>query len=74
MVILRNKLFSRKEDREIVPNDIVEKAKSEGVIQEYKGKWRIISFKTNPPTIWPAEYSSKEKANGALRGYQASKR
>lgn len=73
MVILRNKRFSKKEDREIVPHELAEKAKKEGVVQEYNGSWRIISFKTNPPTFWSAHYTSKASAEAGLRGYQQSK-
>ena len=62
-------------DREIVPNSIVKKVlDGEGVIHYYKGYWRIVSMKTNPPTFWPAKFSSKEKAENQLKAYQVNKR
>ena len=77
MIVLRNKLYSRKKnpgDREIVPKDIAEKGRKEGVIQQDKnGKWRIISYKTDPPTFWNSTYETKEKAEESLRAYQANK-
>lgn len=64
-----------KQDREVVPDDIAEKAKKEGVIQKKpNGKWGIISFKTNPPTWWDAEYDSEESAKKGLSGYFANKK
>lgn len=75
MIIKRNKTFSAKQDnREIVPAELVEKAKKEGVIQEYKGKWRIISLKAEPPRFWDSHYTSKEKAEKALDAYHANKK
>ena len=47
-------------------------AKSEGgsgCIKEMGGAWRVISNKTDKP--WPAKYTSKAKAEAALRGYHA---
>ena len=77
MKLLRNKLYSKKKapgDREIVPSDIAEKGKKEGVIQKDKdGNWRIISYKTDPPTFWPAVYKTREKAASALAGYHSNK-
>lgn len=70
------KRFSKKPvgDREIVDDITAEKAKKTSVIQKKpNGKWGIISFKTIKPTWWPSEYSSEEKALGALRGYHSSK-
>ena len=72
MVILRNKNFS-KEAREKVPENIAKKAKEDGVVQEYKGSWRIVSFKTNPPTFWNSHYTSKSSAEAGLRGYFKNK-
>lgn len=75
MIIKRNKTFSSKrDDREIVPAELVKKAETEGVIQEYNGKWRIISLKANPPRFWNSHYSSKEKATKALDAYHANKK
>lgn len=72
MVILRNKNFS-KESREKVPEEVAKKAKEDSVIQEYKGSWRIVSFKTNPPTFWNSHYTSKSSAQSALKGYWVNK-
>ena len=68
------KLYS-KQDREVVPDDIVEKVKNGGgVIQkDHNGDWRIVSMKTNPPTFWDAHYDSKASARKALGGYFANK-
>lgn len=68
------KKFS-KQDREVVPADIVKKVKDGGgVIQkDHNGDWRIISMKTNPPTFWNAHYDSKALASKALGGYFANK-
>jgi hypothetical protein len=61
-------------NREIVPPEIVEKVKNgEGVIHFYKGYWRIVSMKTNPPTFWDSKYKSKADASKALSGFHASK-
>lgn len=63
-----------KQDREVVPDDIAKEGKKSGVIQKDKnGDWRIISYKTSPPTFWNSHYTSREKAEAALRGYQANK-
>lgn len=69
------KQFS-KQDREVVPADIVKKVKDGGgVIQkDHNGDWRIVSMKTNPPTFWDAHYDSKALASKALGGYFANKR
>lgn len=73
------KKFS-KQDREIVPVDIVKKVKDGGgVIQkDHNGDWRIISMKTKTnksgkPEFWDARYDSKESAQKALGGYFANK-
>lgn len=70
MILRKNKVFS---DREKVPESIAKKAKKSGVVQKYKGSWRIVSFKTNPPEFWDAHYNSKSSAESGLRGYQSSK-
>lgn len=64
-----------KQDREVVPADIVKKVKDGGgVIQkDHNGDWRIVSMKTNPPTFWDAHYDSKALASKALGGYFANK-
>lgn len=59
-------------DREKVPADILEKAKTDGVVQQDKdGNWRIISLKDGE--FWNAHYQTKESAEAALRGYHAQK-
>lgn len=79
MILLRNKLYSKKDpgDREIVPKDIAEKGRKEGVIQKDKnGKWRIISYKTDPPTFWPnanGGFDTKEEAEDQLAAYHSRK-
>ena len=67
----KRKVFS---EREIVPRDIAQKARKEGVVQQDRnGDWRIISFKQNPPEFWDAHYDSKEDAEKALGAYHAQK-
>lgn len=74
MIILRQKKYSKGQDRGIVPKDIAEKGKKDGVVQKDEaGNWRIISYKTNPPTFWNSKYETKSNAEAALRGYQANK-
>ena len=71
MIILRNKSFS---GREIVNKETAERGKKEGVIQKKpNGKWGIISYKTNPPEFWNADYDTKESAEKALGAYHANK-
>lgn len=69
-----------KQDREVVPADIVQRVKDGGgVIQkDHNGDWRIISMKTKTnksgkPEYWDAKYDSKESASKALGGYFANK-
>lgn len=69
-----------KQDREVVPANIVKKVKDGGgVIQkDHNGDWRIISMKTKTnksgkPEFWDARYDSKESAQKALGGYFANK-
>lgn len=74
MIILRKKLFSKKEVREKVDKETADKARKEGVIQKKpNGKWGIISFKTNPPEWWSANYETKESADDALAAFHANK-
>lgn len=71
MIILRNKKFS---GREIVDKETAERGRKEGVIQKKpNGKWGIISYKTNPPEFWDANYDTKESAEKALGAYHANK-
>ena len=64
-----------KQDREVVPADIVKKVKDGGCViqKDHNGDWRIVSMKTNPPTFWDAHYDSKALASKALGGYFANK-
>lgn len=68
-MVYRIKRFS---SREKVPANILEKAKTEGVVQkDSKGRWRIVSIKAKE--FWDPIYSSKEKGESALAGYHAQK-
>lgn len=69
-----------KQDREIVPADIVKKVKDGGgVIQkDHNGDWRIISMKTKTnksgkAEFWPSRFKTKESALDQLQAYQKSK-
>ena len=72
------KLYS-KQDREVVPPDIAEKARKEGVIQKDKdGYWRIISLKTKTnksgkEEYWPQKSKNREDMVKILQSYQANK-
>lgn len=71
-MIIKRKLYSQ---REKVPSDIAKEGKKSGVVQKDKnGKWRIISYKTNPPEFWDAHYKTKENAEKALDAYHANKK
>lgn len=81
MIILREKTYvwSSKtykpkgpDNREDVPESILEEAKESGVVQkDSEGKWRIISLQAKK--YWTPKYQSKEKAEAALRAYQANR-
>ena len=76
MIIKRSKNFSKKSpgDREICPPDFAKKARDgEGVVQKIDGKWRVISLKTEPPSLWPQIFSSKEKGEKAVAAYHLHK-
>ena len=69
-----------KQDREIVPADIVKRVKDgDGVIQkDHNGDWRIISMKTKTnksgkAEFWSGHYSSKKDASAALGNYWKNK-
>jgi hypothetical protein len=67
------KKFSKAGDRDRVPEEIIKKVKAgEGVIHKYKGSWRIVSMKTNPPTFWDAHYETRERAEAGLRAWAAN--
>ena len=60
-------------EREKVPQDILERAKKEGVIQkDQNGDWRIISIKKGE--YWNSHYRTKALASKSLSAYHASKR
>lgn len=63
--------FSKVDNREDAPKEVIEKAKTSGVVQKVNGEWRIVSIKKRK--LWDPIYSSKSKAQAALRGYQANK-
>lgn len=75
---MKGKQFS-KQDREVVPQDIVEKVKKSGVIQkDHQGHWRIISMKTKTnksgkAEFWSGHYNSKKDARSALGNYWKNK-
>ena len=72
MIILRNKEFAKKDDREDVPSDIMEKAWKTGVVQQDReGRWRIINRQKKK--YWRQKYSSKEKGLAALAAYHSNK-
>lgn len=59
-------------DRLPVSKSDLKKAKSDGVVQKRPdGKWGIISV--GKKLWWSTSYSSREKAEAALRAYHASK-
>jgi hypothetical protein len=73
------KLYS-KQDREVVPDDIVEKVKNGGgVIQkDHNGDWRIISMKTKTnksgkEEFWPSKFKTKAQAKQQLEAYNCNK-
>lgn len=62
----------KKDTREDVPQDILDKAYRTGVVQQDReGRWRIVSRQKKK--YWTPKYESKEKAQNALKAYQASK-
>jgi len=68
--IMKNTTFSEK--REKVSAEMLEKAKSDGVIQKKpNGSWGIISIQAGE--WWNADYDTKENAENALKAYHANK-
>lgn len=71
-----------KQDREVVPDDIVKKVKEgDGVIQkDHNGDWRIVSMKTKTnksgkPEFWNnAKFKTKAQAEDCLQAYWVNKR
>lgn len=70
-IILKKKTARFSDNREDASPELIEKAKSSGVIQKVGDSWRIISIKKRK--LWDAHYNSRENAEAALRGYQANK-
>lgn len=71
---IQKEFAAKKDDREIVPKDIAEKGRKEGVIQKDKnGKWRIISYKANPPRFWDSKCDTREECEAQLAAYHARK-
>ena len=63
-----------KAPREEVPKKIVKKAKKSGVVQQdSEGNWRVINMHGPNGTAiyWKPKYSSREKAENALKSYQS---
>ena len=81
MIILRQKTYAwsskaytpkGEDNREDVPEKILEEAKKSGVVQkDGEGHWRIISIKAGK--YWTPKYQTKEKAENALAAYLANK-
>ena len=64
------KTFSKVDNREKAPKEIVEKVKKgEGVVHKINGKWRIVSVKANPPRLWNAVYDTEADAKAGLAAY-----
>lgn len=64
--------FSKTDNREDAPKEIIEKAKTSGVVQKVNGDWRIVSIKKGK--LWTPIYSSKAAAQDSLAAYHASKK
>jgi hypothetical protein len=69
-----------KQDREVVPADIVKKVKDGGgVIQkDHNGDWRIISMKTKTnksgrPEFWPQKSKDREDMVKILQSYHSNR-
>lgn len=59
-------------NRERVPDDLLEESYRSGVVQrDSNGNWRIINRQSK--VFWKPKYDSKQKAENALKAYQAQK-
>lgn len=59
-------------NRERVPDDLLEESYRSGVVQrDSNGDWRIINRQSK--VFWKPKYDSKQKAENALKAYQAQK-
>jgi hypothetical protein len=61
------RLYSKPDDREDASPELLEKAKTDGVVQKVGDSWRIVAIKKKK--LWDAHYTSKEKAQAALAAY-----
>lgn len=59
--------FSKPDNREDASPELLEKAKTDGVVQKVGDSWRIVAIKKRK--LWDAHYASKEKAQAALAAY-----
>jgi hypothetical protein len=59
--------FSKVDNREDASPELLEKAKTDGVVQKVGDSWRIVAIKKRK--LWDAHYASKEKAQAALAAY-----
>ena len=59
-------------NRERVPDDLLEESYRSGVVQrDSNGDWRIINRQSK--VFWKPRYDSRQKAENALKAYQAQK-
>lgn len=63
--------FSKTDNREDAPKEVIEKAKTSGVVQKVDGKWRIVSIKKGK--LWTPHFKSKKSSLAALRYYHYQK-
>lgn len=77
---IREQKSYSKQDREVVPDDIVKKVKEGGgVIQkDHNGDWRIISMKTKTnksgkPEFWPQKSKDREDMVKILQSYHSNR-
>ncbi len=61
------RLYSKPDNREDASQEVIEKAKKDGVVQKIDGSWRIVAIKKGK--LWRAKFQSKEKALNSLRYY-----
>jgi hypothetical protein len=59
--------FSKPDNREDASDELLERAKTDGVVQKVGDSWRIVAIKKRK--LWDAHYASKEKAQAALAAY-----
>lgn len=71
-MIYKLRRFSKIDNREDAPKEVIEKAKTSGVVQKVNGKWRIVSIKKGK--LWTPVYSSKSHGEAALRSYWLNKK